>query len=258
MTLAQQRRLLTLALIGFYLTLLILAHQHRAWYQTHIGFIDTALNIANAILLPLTLYFTASNYLTLRHQRQRDQENITLILTASESATTHHIDIPRTFCTRQEIKGILRDHSQSEYNIPHLSSSTFITDIHKARAGDSNHIHIPIPEHELQKFRPNTHQPTAGTTWFISRHPGAIDWIKQQPDWHIDRYETHLNPEHIQAGDTVLGTLPIHIAADICARGASFYFLQLPQEAEKRGSEYSAQDMTDMGCTLKPYFIKTL
>ena len=93
------------------------------------------------------------------------------------------------------------------------------------------------------------------TTWFISRHQGAIDWIKQQPEWHIDRFVTHLDPQEIRAGDIVLGTLPIHIAADICARGAAFYFLQLPQEAEKRGSEYTAQQMADMGCTLRRYHI---
>ena len=96
------------------------------------------------------------------------------------------------------------------------------------------------------------------TTWFISRHQGAIDWIKQQRDWRIDRYIEHLNPADIQPGDTVIGTLPIHIAAEVCAKGANFYFLQLPQEAEKRGSEYSAADMQTMGCSLRRFDIRAI
>ena len=97
------------------------------------------------------------------------------------------------------------------------------------------------------------------TTWFISRHPGAIDWIKTQHEWHIDHYLTHLdNPAVIHSGDTVLGTLPIHIAAAVCARGARYYFLQLPQEAAQRGSEYSAADMTAMGYSLRRYHIEAL
>ena len=94
------------------------------------------------------------------------------------------------------------------------------------------------------------------TTWFISSHPGAIDWIKTQSEWHIDHYLTHLDdPAIIQNGDTVLGTLPIHIAAAVCAKGAQWYALQLPQEAERRGSEYSAAEMRAMGCTLQRYHI---
>ncbi len=45
------------------------------------------------------------------------------------------------------------------------------------------------------------------------------------------------------------------LAAAICAKGAAWYALQLPQQAEQRGSEYSAADMTAMGCTLQRYHI---
>lgn len=93
------------------------------------------------------------------------------------------------------------------------------------------------------------------TIWFISRHPGAIAWIKEQAQWHIDHYRDHLDPDDIAPGDTVIGTLPPHIAAAICAKGAAWCALQLPQEAEQRGSEYSAADMTAMGCTLQRYHI---
>lgn len=64
------------------------------------------------------------------------------------------------------------------------------------------------------------------TTWFISRHLGAIEWIKQQ-NIQIDHFESHLDTSLIQAGDVVIGTLPIHLAAEICQKGAKFYFLSV-------------------------------
>jgi len=38
-------------------------------------------------------------------------------------------------------------------------------------------------------------------------------------------------------------------------RKAGLVLVKLPQEAEQRGSEYSAADMTAMGCTLQRYHI---
>ena len=57
------------------------------------------------------------------------------------------------------------------------------------------------------------------TTWFISRHPGAIEWVKQQ-NIQINRFESHLDTSLVQANDVVIGTLPIHLAAEVCQKGA--------------------------------------
>lgn len=89
--------------------------------------------------------------------------------------------------------------------------------------------------------------------YFISRHKGAIEWIKRQHDWQIDCFLPHLSVKDITAGDVVLGTLPLHLAAEVCARGADFYFLQLPQQSSLRGSEYSADEMEKMGCCLRRF-----
>lgn len=77
------------------------------------------------------------------------------------------------------------------------------------------------------------------TVWFVSRHQGAIDWAVRESGFAIDRFEPHLNTDEVADGDVVLGTLPLHLAADVCAKGAVFYFLQLPQELSGRGSEYT-------------------
>lgn len=93
--------------------------------------------------------------------------------------------------------------------------------------------------------------------WFISRHPGAIEWAKQQ-NLHIDHWVSHLNPAEVQTGDMVMGTLPIHLVAQICAKGARFQFLAMNLSAKQRGKELAASDMTKNSCSLIEYFAKKL
>ena len=42
------------------------------------------------------------------------------------------------------------------------------------------------------------------TTWFISRHTGAIEWAKRKK-LVVDRFVPHLDPAQVQPGDTVIG-----------------------------------------------------
>ena len=93
------------------------------------------------------------------------------------------------------------------------------------------------------------------TTWFVSRHQGAMDWIKTQ-NVQIDRWIAHLDVAQIQAGDVVIGTLPVHLAAQVCERGAQFYFLAVNVRAEQRGTELTAQQLNEQGCTLQAYHIE--
>ena len=44
------------------------------------------------------------------------------------------------------------------------------------------------------------------STIFISRHPGAVEWMKNQPI-RVDRWMTHLIPEDVHAGADELRTL---------------------------------------------------
>ena len=73
--------------------------------------------------------------------------------------------------------------------------------------------------------------------WFVSRHAGAIGWAKQQ-SFKVDHWVTHFAPEEAAAGDVVIGTLPVHLAAEVCARGAQFYFLTLQVREEQRCWRY--------------------
>lgn len=94
--------------------------------------------------------------------------------------------------------------------------------------------------------------------WFVSRHPGAMEWMKKQAHWKVDSWVSHLDVTQIQADDVVIGTLPIHLAEEVCSKGARFYFLIIPQTREQRGTELSDAQMVEMGCEIRPYHVKRL
>jgi CRISPR-associated protein Csx16 len=95
------------------------------------------------------------------------------------------------------------------------------------------------------------------TTWFVTRHPGAIAWAARQ-GIAVDRQVAHLDPADIQPGDTVIGTLPVNLAAQVCARGARFFNLSLDVPAEARGRELSADDLERFGARLEAYDVQAI
>jgi CRISPR-associated protein Csx16 len=91
-------------------------------------------------------------------------------------------------------------------------------------------------------------------TYFISRHPGAVAWAQAQ-GLSVDHWVTHLDVTHIQSGDTVIGTLPINLAAEVCQRGARYLHLSLDLPAHLRGVELDAQDMRRAQARLERFAI---
>lgn len=75
--------------------------------------------------------------------------------------------------------------------------------------------------------------------WFVSRHPGAKAWAKET-GIEADCWVEHLNPNEVQPGDLVMGTLPVCLAAAVCARGARFEALCLDVTRDDRGRELDA------------------
>ncbi|WP_461466039.1 CRISPR-associated protein Csx16 [Melaminivora sp.] len=92
------------------------------------------------------------------------------------------------------------------------------------------------------------------TTWFVSRHPGALHWM-QQCGPAFDQHVPHLDIARVQAGDRVIGTLPVNLAAQVCARGASYWHLSLNMPANARGQELSAQELLALGATLQQFAV---
>lgn len=92
------------------------------------------------------------------------------------------------------------------------------------------------------------------TTYFVSRHPGAIEWAARQ-NLVVDQRLAHLDPAIVQAGDTVIGSLPVNLAAQVCAKGVSYWHLRLVLPAELRGLELSADDMQRLGARVEQFEI---
>jgi CRISPR-associated protein Csx16 len=90
------------------------------------------------------------------------------------------------------------------------------------------------------------------TTFFVSRHPGAAAWAQAQ-GLAVDRLVAHLDPAGVGAGDTVIGTLPVNLAAAICNKGARYLHLTLELPSDWRGRELSATDMAACGARLEEY-----
>ena len=73
---------------------------------------------------------------------------------------------------------------------------------------------------------------------FISRHPGAISWIKSQSDIKIDRFLTHMNDlSSLSSSDCVYGTLPINKVAELTVKNIPYFHLSLDIPAHLRGKE---------------------
>ncbi len=92
------------------------------------------------------------------------------------------------------------------------------------------------------------------TTYFITRHPGALDWARRQ-GIAVDEHVSHLDTNQIRAGDTVIGTLPVNLAADVCSRGARYLHLSLDLPPAARGRELGADELDTFGARLEAFVI---
>lgn len=92
------------------------------------------------------------------------------------------------------------------------------------------------------------------SVWFVSRHPGAIAWAKNQ-NLGINHWRTHLAIDEVASGDTVIGTLPVHLAAEVCARKARFFALSMELSVDQRGRELSCETMQTMNCSLQEFVV---
>ncbi len=93
------------------------------------------------------------------------------------------------------------------------------------------------------------------TRWLVTRHPGARAWIEHAGiayDHHVD----HLDPDDIAPGDIVIGSLPINLAATVCARGARYLHLTIHLNHEDRGRELSLEELSKRAARLEEYVVE--
>jgi len=94
-------------------------------------------------------------------------------------------------------------------------------------------------------------------TWFVSRHPGAVAWAASQ-GLQVDHLVQHLTATHVQNGDTVIGNLPVHLAAQVCARGAHFLNLSMDIPQHWRGLELSAAQLQQCQARLEAFNVTSV
>lgn len=95
------------------------------------------------------------------------------------------------------------------------------------------------------------------TTYFISRHSGAVAWAEAE-GFHIDQRLTHFEVETVQPGDMILGTLPVSLIAEVNICGGRYFHLTLELPPEIRGKELTADDMRTYGARLEEYAAQRL
>ena len=93
------------------------------------------------------------------------------------------------------------------------------------------------------------------TTYFITRHQGAAQWAEQQ-GFTINHVVSHFDTQTVQQGDRVLGTLPVNLAAEVCARGGEYFHLSLETPPEYRGKELTPEQMGEFGARLTRFYVR--
>jgi CRISPR-associated protein Csx16 len=95
------------------------------------------------------------------------------------------------------------------------------------------------------------------SVYFVSRHPGAIEWAARQ-GLAVDRQIGHLDVNEIRPGDVVIGSLPVNLAAEVCERGARYLHLSLELPVDLRGRELTAEDLHAQGARIEEFRVEKI
>jgi len=95
-------------------------------------------------------------------------------------------------------------------------------------------------------------------TLFVNRNTGAQDWAQKNGFATAEVVES-FDPSMIESGDTVVGTLPLPLAAAVHAKGADFIALTMkPVPAALRGTPLSAEQMDELGAAVQSMTVEVV
>lgn len=93
--------------------------------------------------------------------------------------------------------------------------------------------------------------------YFVSRHPGARDWMMSQ-GLLVDEVVEHIGIDQLHSGDVVIGSLPVNLAAHVCACGARYVHLTLDLPLEARGRDLTMEEMRRYGARVEEYQVRKI
>jgi CRISPR-associated protein Csx16 len=94
--------------------------------------------------------------------------------------------------------------------------------------------------------------------YFVTRHPGAVTWAAEGGARARKVEMNNFDPATVQRGDVVMGTLPVHLAAEVNARGGHYWHLSLDTPVQWRGKELNAAQMREFNARLEEFRVQAL
>ena len=94
------------------------------------------------------------------------------------------------------------------------------------------------------------------TTYFITRHLGALQWAEANQvnfDVHLEHL---LTLDELKKGDVVIGTLPINIICQLNDIGVRYLHLSLQIPHHLRGVELDANQLKECKAELEEFVVK--
>lgn len=93
------------------------------------------------------------------------------------------------------------------------------------------------------------------TIYVITRHLGALDWVKSKGIYFDIHLEHLMSLNDLQSGDIVIGTLPINIVSKINEMGVRYIHLSLEIPIHLRGMELTMEQFENCNVTLEEYSV---
>jgi len=93
--------------------------------------------------------------------------------------------------------------------------------------------------------------------YFVSRHPGALEWMRRQVPGSTALEIAHLDTDcGLGSGDRVFGVLPLVWIEHIHRAGAEAWVLEVELPPSLRGQELSAETLDALGARLVRYRVE--
>ena len=94
------------------------------------------------------------------------------------------------------------------------------------------------------------------TIYFVTRHEGALQWATEH-NITFDIHLAHLSDLSVlQAGDVVIGTLPMQMVATLNSMQVQYVNLSLQIPAQWRGKELSAEQLVQCHAQLEVFHVR--